>query len=180
MGWRCIQSQIKHCLRREPPRMKNLCLLGICLAGGLTSASSLQPYWSVILLWELSWKHYRKHVYLRSALLYQSQTAGTKALSTMPDPHNSISYRKGNGCTNKISVLSPKSFEAESNTARPTEFPQRPFRDIDLEKFCTDLDVQLKCADRRRDSHTHLHNCQRWNEKRDQGHSIWIFFFTYQ
>lgn len=65
-------------------REHSMCLLGIHLTGGLTAASYLQPDWSAILLTMLSWKHYRKCVCLGSALLYQSQTAGTKALSTMP------------------------------------------------------------------------------------------------
>ena len=61
-----------------------MCLLGIHLTGELTASSYLQPNRSAILLTELSWKHYRKCVCLGSALLYQSQTAGTRALSTMP------------------------------------------------------------------------------------------------
>lgn len=61
-----------------------MCLLGIHLAGGLTASSYLQPNPSAKLLTALSWKHYRKCVCLGSGLLYQSQTAGTRALSTMP------------------------------------------------------------------------------------------------
>lgn len=65
-------------------RERSVCIVGIHLTGELTAASYLQPNWSAILLTELSWKRYRKRVCLGSTLLYQSKTAGTRALSTMP------------------------------------------------------------------------------------------------
>lgn len=53
-----------------------------------------------------------------------------------------------------------KSFKAESNTAHPTEFPQRLFKDTALEKLHAALEVRV-CAQAGR--HTNLKHITKRN-----------------
>ena len=66
----------------------------------------------VLLTTRLSLRHHRKCVCLRSAFLYQSQTAGARALHTMRGFRGQSTQTsptaKGNGCINTILVLSLK------------------------------------------------------------------------